>query len=113
MKQGMEVRQEQKIGLTEKNEKYILKIECCVYANTGDKWGKLEENMVDTKKIINQMQQEGITRAMLAEELGMNVLTLDRKIHNEEGEILTVREVNRMAVLLSIPKEMLSGIFFD
>lgn len=68
--------------------------------------------MVDTKKIINQMQREGMTQAMLAEQLGMNVSTLHRKIHNEEGEVLTVKEVNSIAMLLSIPRDMLAGIFF-
>ena len=68
--------------------------------------------MVDTKEIINQMQKEGITQAMLAEQLGINASILHKKIHNEEGEVLTVREVNHIAVLLSIPREMLSGIFF-
>lgn len=69
--------------------------------------------MVDTKEFINQMQREGITQNMLAEELGINLSTMYKKMHNEEGEVFTVKEVNRIAILLSIPREMLAGIFFS
>lgn len=69
--------------------------------------------MVDTKEFINQMQREGTTNSMLADELGLNVSILHKKIHNEGGEVFTVKEANCIAALLSIPREMLPGIFFS
>lgn len=68
--------------------------------------------MVKTKEIKAQMQRVGITQAKLAEQLGMNASTLNRKINNEEGENLTVKEADRMATILFIPRDMLAGIFF-
>lgn len=68
--------------------------------------------MVKTKEIKAQMQRVGITQAKLAEQLGMNASTLNRKINNEEGENLTVKEASCMASILFIPRDMLAGIFF-
>lgn len=68
--------------------------------------------MVNTREIKAQMQRKGMTQAMLAQKLGINPSTLNRKINNEEGENLTVKEANEMAIALEFPRNEITEIFF-
>lgn len=69
--------------------------------------------MINTKILIEHMKRAGVTEVMLAEQLKMNLATLNNKINNAGGEVFTVKEANTIANVLSIPREMLTKIFFD
>lgn len=68
--------------------------------------------MVNTREIKAQMKRKGMTQTMLAQQLGINPSTLNRKINNVEGENLTVKEATEMASVLEIRKNEISDIFF-
>lgn len=68
--------------------------------------------MIATKEIKAQLKRAGMTQAELAGVMEMDPSTLNRKINNESGEVLTVKEATKMAEALKIPREMLTSIFF-
>ncbi len=68
--------------------------------------------MINTREIKAQMQRKGMTQAMLAQRLGINPSTLNRKINNEEGENLTVKEANEIVAALDFPRNKITEIFF-
>jgi len=68
--------------------------------------------MVDTKELKAQMKRADMTQVELAKQIGIDPSTLNRKINNEEGETLTVKEAFSIAEALNIPRFLLSDIFF-
>jgi transcriptional regulator with XRE-family HTH domain len=68
--------------------------------------------MINTREIKAQMQRKGMTQQHLAQAMGINPTTLNRKINNEEGNLLTVDEANKIKKVLEIPESMLQIIFF-
>lgn len=68
--------------------------------------------MVDTREIKAQIRRVGTTQRELAKNLGIDCSTLNRKINNEDGRCLTVKEATDMAHFLEIPREQLLTIFF-
>lgn len=68
--------------------------------------------MVNTREIKAQIRRVGMTQEELAKKLGINPSTLNRKINNEEGQQLTVKEATDMARALEIPRDQLLTIFF-
>lgn len=68
--------------------------------------------MVNTREIKAQIRRAGTTQEELAKKLGINPSTLNRKINNEEGQQLTVKEATDMAHALEIPRDQLLTIFF-
>lgn len=68
--------------------------------------------MVRTREIKAQMQREGITQHELARRIKINPSTLNRKINNEDGGKLTLKEAQRIADALKIPDEERVNIFF-
>lgn len=68
--------------------------------------------MVNTREIKAQMQRKGMTQVMLAQRLGINPSTLNRKINNTEGENLTVKEAAEMAEALEFQRNEITNIFF-
>lgn len=68
--------------------------------------------MVNTREIKAQIRRVGTTQEELAKKLGINPSTLNRKINNEEGQQLTVKEATDMARALEIPRDQLLTIFF-
>lgn len=68
--------------------------------------------MVNTREIKAQMQRKGMTQVMLTQKLGINPSTLNRKINNENGEKLTVKEAAEMAEALEFPRNEITDIFF-
>jgi len=68
--------------------------------------------MVNTREIKAQMKRAGFTQKELAQHIGMDPSTLNRKINNEEGTVLTVKEANQIAFALDIPRESMTDIFF-
>ncbi len=68
--------------------------------------------MVDTREIKAQIRRKGTTQEELAKMIGINPSTLSRKINNEKGQQLTVKEATDMANALEIPREQLLTIFF-
>ena len=49
---------------------------------------------------------------MLAQKMGINPSTLNRKINNEKGDNLTVKEAVEMAEALDFPRNEITDIFF-
>lgn len=68
--------------------------------------------MVNTREIKAQMQRKGMTQVMLAQKLGINPSTLNRKINNKKGENLTVKEATEMAETLGFSRNEITNIFF-
>ena len=85
---------------------YII-IKRCVYAT-----GRGEKEMINTREIKAQIRRVGTTQEELAKKLGINASTLNRKINNEEGQYLTVKEATEMVRVLEIPNDQLLAIFF-
>ena len=73
---------------------------------------KEQLEMINVMELKAQLKRTGMTQANLAEKVGMNPATLNRKINNVEGETLTVKEATEIAKNLDIPKEKLTFIFF-
>lgn len=69
--------------------------------------------MIDTLKIKEYLRRGNMTQAELAEQIGINPATLNRKINNVDGNILSVKEANQIVAILNVPKEELTDIFFD
>lgn len=69
--------------------------------------------MVDTLKIKQYLRMGNMTQAELAERIGINPATLNRKINNVDGDILSVKEANKIVTILNVPKDELTDIFFD
>ena len=68
--------------------------------------------MVTMNKINVQIQKTGISFAQIAEKLGIDTEVLDKKLHQKDGEILTVREAHEIVKILKLPREQASDIFF-
>ena len=68
--------------------------------------------MVKTREIKAQMQRIGITQAELARKIKIDPSTLNRKINNESGEKLTLKEAQGIADALKIPDAERVNIFF-
>lgn len=58
--------------------------------------------MVNIQKIKAKMVEKKITQKMLAEVLGIDPSTLNRKINNIEGDNLTVKEAQEIMKELEI-----------
>ena len=56
--------------------------------------------MVNMNKINVQIQKTGISFAQIAEKLGIDTEVLDKKLHQKDGEILTVREAHEIVKIL-------------
>jgi len=68
--------------------------------------------MVKTREIKAFMQRKGITQVELAAAIKINPSTLNRKINNESGEKLTLKEAQGIADTLEIPDTERISIFF-
>lgn len=68
--------------------------------------------MINTREIKAQMKRNEMTQMALARKLGINQATLNRKINNEKGENLTVKEADEMAKILGFEREEITNIFF-
>lgn len=65
--------------------------------------------MVDSYELMAQIKKKGFTQQDIADKLGINVVTLNRKIKNK-NEFLT-SELYRLSEILDIPID--SPIFFS
>lgn len=66
---------------------------------------------MDTNKLKGKMAENQINVAELAEKLGIDKSTLYRKIGNQ-GENLSIGEVNKIVKILGLNKEESLAIFF-
>jgi transcriptional regulator with XRE-family HTH domain len=84
-----------------------------LYLNVADRQhGKGVEIMVNTREIKAQMQRKGMTQRDLALAIGINPATLNRKINNESGDLITVKEATEITRILDIPEDTIGEIFF-
>lgn len=67
--------------------------------------------MVNAKELKLEIRKNGTTQEELAQKVGMDPSTLNRKINNNNA-VLTVDEAQKIAVILKIPRENLINIFF-
>ncbi|GEM04144.1 hypothetical protein HMI01_11320 [Halolactibacillus miurensis] len=66
---------------------------------------------MNTNKLKGKMVENEITVTILAEKLGIDKSTLYRKLSNQ-GEKLSIKEVNEIVKILSLTKEESLAIFF-
>lgn len=67
--------------------------------------------MINTREIKAQMKRAGKTQAEIAHEVNMDPSTLNRKINNSTGKLLTVNEALRIAQALNIEGDSMRQIF--
>ena len=68
--------------------------------------------MIRTNELKAQMVRINMTQKELAKIIGMDPATLNRKINNEAGSVMTIKEANEIAQALKIPRESMTDIFF-
>ncbi len=68
--------------------------------------------MVNTRALKGKLKERGMTQEEAAKALGIDPSTFNRKINNENGDVITVREAEKISALLLIPKSELGNIFF-
>ena len=68
--------------------------------------------MVNIGLLKAKLKERGMTQEEAAKALGIDPSTFNRKINNKNGNVITVREAEKMSALLLIPKSELSNIFF-
>lgn len=71
-----------------------------------------DKKMVNTLSLKAKLKERGMTQEEAAKRLGIDPSTFNRKINNESGNVITVREAEALSRLLQIPKEDLVTIFF-
>lgn len=70
-----------------------------------------EVNMMNINKLKGKVIERGMTMEMLASEIGINRSTLYRKMANN-GDSLTIKEVNKICGVLELEKDEAMAIFF-
>lgn len=73
---------------------------------------KVGEKMINVLKIKGRMKEKNLTQEALAEKMELNPSTLNYKINSENGEYLSISEVEKLIDILEIPKSELSFYFF-
>lgn len=68
--------------------------------------------MVNTILLKAKLKEKQLTQDDAAKLLGINPSTFNRKINNNVGDVLTVKEAETLADILKIPRSKLSSIFF-
>lgn len=68
--------------------------------------------MVNTRLLKAKLKEQNLTQEEAAKRLGIDPSTFNRKINNEEGNVITVREAEDLSKLLHIQKGDLVTIFF-
>lgn len=68
--------------------------------------------MINLKAIKAGIRMAGITQKELAEKIGIDPATLSKKLNNEDGDTLTVKQANDIADALGIPQTSRGDIFF-
>ena len=66
---------------------------------------------MDVKAFVKALQERNISKTELASAIGINRATMYRKMA-ENGDKLTVNEVNEMRRILDLSQEQASSIFF-
>ncbi|MDO5575313.1 MAG: helix-turn-helix transcriptional regulator [bacterium] len=69
--------------------------------------------MVDTDMLKAKLKAKRMTQEQAARKLRMDPATFNRKINNEDGKVITVKEAKEIGELLSLNNEELVDIFFD
>lgn len=68
--------------------------------------------MVNTMKLKGRMVELGLTQVVVADKLGMNPATLNKKLNNLSGKYLTLEEAENLRTILGISKSDISEYFF-
>lgn len=68
-------------------------------------------NSIGSEKLTNKMAEMKVSKAELANELGIHKSTLYRKLDNN-GEDFTVAEANKIVEVLELNKDEAISIFF-
>ncbi len=66
--------------------------------------------MCDIAKLKGKIAENGLNQMKLAEAVGMNRSTLNRKM--KDGKAFTIGEADRIATILKLTKDEASAIFF-
>lgn len=68
--------------------------------------------MVNSKKLKAKLKEQNLTQEEAARKMEINPATFNKKINNEEGDTLTVKEVERLSEILGLQRKDLSEYFF-
>ncbi len=68
--------------------------------------------MVNSKKLKAKLKELNLTQEEAARKMKINPATFNKKINNEEGDTLTVKEVERLSEILGLQRKDLSEYFF-
>ncbi len=68
--------------------------------------------MVNSKKLKAKLKERNLTQEEAARKMEINPATFNKKINNEEGDTLTVKEVEKLSEILGLNKEDLPDYFF-
>jgi len=68
--------------------------------------------MIKVNEIKAALARAEMTQEELAEKLGMNASTLNRKINDATGASLTVKEAQDLVAVLKVPRRTAQPIFF-
>lgn len=68
--------------------------------------------MVNSKKLKAKLKELNLTQEEAARKMKINPATFNKKINNEEGDTLTVKEVEKLSKILGLQRKDLSEYFF-
>lgn len=68
--------------------------------------------MINSMELKAEIKRSGLTQDQLANKIGIDPSTLNRKINNKNST-LRVDEAQKIVAVLNIPEEKLAVIFFN
>ena len=68
--------------------------------------------MINTLKLKAKLKEKNLTQEEVANRLGINPSTFNKKINNEIGETLTIQEATNLKNILEITNNDMVDIFF-
>nr|DAV37613.1 MAG TPA: helix-turn-helix domain protein [Caudoviricetes sp.] len=68
--------------------------------------------MINSMELKAEIKRSGLTQDQLANKIGIDPSTLNRKINNKNST-LSVDEAQKIVAVLNIPEEKLAVIFFN
>ena len=68
--------------------------------------------MINTLKLKAKLKEKNLTQEEVANRLGINPSTFNKKINNEIGETLTIQEATNLKNILEITNKDMVDIFF-
>lgn len=68
--------------------------------------------MINTRKLKARIQEMGFTQSIVAEKIGIDPSSLNKKVNDMSGKNLSIEEVEKLCDILQIPAEFRDKYFF-